>query len=103
LNLMTGTAYTSKLDGIPRASRKIISGYGGIFFLTFGFKDALVYLPFCTENRPFPAGMSIVSLNYTLWLIGEWAGDHTIALHTPRLRILGNISQAIVCILPQGS
>ena len=25
--------------------------------------------PFLLENRPFPAGMSIVPINYTLWLV----------------------------------
>ncbi|MBA7652629.1 hypothetical protein ES703_60464 [subsurface metagenome] len=43
------------------------------------------------------------SYKSTSWLIGDWAGDRTIALHRLRLRMLGNISQAIVCILPQGS
>ena len=63
MNLMTGTVYTSKLDVIPRASRKIISGYGGIFFLTFGFKDALVNLPM--NDKLFVTTMSIVI--QTIW------------------------------------
>ena len=40
MNLMMGTVYTSKLDGIPRRQENDTSGYGGLFFLTFGFKDA---------------------------------------------------------------
>jgi len=42
-------------------------------------------------------------LDCTKWLNVQSAGDDAIALHRPRLRMLGKISQATVSILPQGS
>ena len=64
LNLMTGKACTLQLNGIPRALRNNTSGYGGLFFLTSGYKDAFCLIRF--KKITFLLNVTILRMKNTV-------------------------------------